>query len=72
MEYTNTETFSVKRTVVKFSTLQATQSIATNHHWESNLRQYISELVLLYSSRPLAFIYKNKLHSGFGPRAMVC
>ena len=32
MGYTNTGMFSVKKTVVKFSTLQATQSIATNHH----------------------------------------
>ena len=32
MGYTNTEMFSVKKTVVKFSTLQASQSIATNHH----------------------------------------
>ena len=31
MGHANTEMFSVKKTVVKFSTLQATQSIATNH-----------------------------------------
>ena len=32
MGYTNTEMFSVKKTVVTFSNLQATLSIATNHH----------------------------------------